>query len=148
MVATGAGSRGDGSAGAQGCAARELVECAGEIGRGEDGLRGVLIELGNAGLPGRAGGVVGLLGALLGGGRGRGWWRDCGVEVGRSDCGVCGLCGGREGLLCLPAREIKVVVGAGHVGEFGFRHGQTHKKTSSSCRTTSVAGSGSVRVLQ
>lgn len=53
MVTTGAGSCCDGCVCTEGSAARELVECAGKIGRGRDGLLRVLIEeMSDAWLPG------------------------------------------------------------------------------------------------
>jgi hypothetical protein len=119
MVATSAGC-GDGGTGAEGCAAGELVECAGEIGRG-----GVVLieEMCDAGLAGRGGGPRDGL-------RGRGRGRCCGVEIGRPRRGLGSLCGGREGLemrLRLPAGEVKVVVGGGHVGELRFGHGRKRR---------------------
>ena len=53
MVTTSAGCGADRCAGTQGRTARELVECAGEVGRGGEGLVLVLIEeMCDAGLPG------------------------------------------------------------------------------------------------
>ena len=53
----------------------------------------------------------------------RSGWRGDGIEIGGIRC-----CGGGKNVagkvcrLCLPAREIKVVVCTAHVGEFRFRH--------------------------